>query len=241
MWWDRSRSVEIYLGTNLVGIRWHQEEAAWSEVDDLQDGLMQIAAWVKEGGTQAKARVWLASGLAQPFLIPAGSGAKNRSEAKMLAMAVAKRLLNDPSEPTCWCDRWSVGQTTLAAGVSSQVWSLLQELAAGDRRVRISSVRPWWNQMLEGSLRRSEQVSGLSLEEPDGVMFAKYADGRVLEIGFERPKAYDPDWRLTYRRLETSWADMTFMENFCFSRQSAVGIEFAIGSATVVEKLLDTT
>ena len=229
MWWDRSRPLEVYLSDREVG--WGMPSAAperWLDSSGLDESLQQVVAWQNSDAAPAvsKARIWLSSNLAQPFLVPAASGARNRREARAVALAMAPDATGIAGQVRVWLDRWRAGKPTMAVAIPDEAWQRMHELLA-TRKVRIVSVRPWWNLPFDDLIeecRRDATRIGWTLVDGRGMLHGVIDGGDVVEAAFDKPGPHDPTADLLKRRLQVGWGTTSATRHLAFERQ-AVGAE----------------
>jgi hypothetical protein len=237
VWWDRSRRIDIYLGPSLVGCSGAPGASArWQAAAGIDDALGQLQRWIADEPGRVRARVWLASTLARPLMLAADCGAKDGREAAALASMLAQDSIGQDDEPKVWCAPWRPGRPTLAAAVSRELWTRLDQFgpARGGRRVRIDSVRPWWNQVMDAMLARSRDGAGglgWTVSEPDGFVAGLARAGQPADVVFEQPKGHDRDWALLRRRLGASWHDVDAFAHFEFASAAPQDGATFIGSA----------
>lgn len=224
MWWDRSKALEVYLSDREVG--WGFPSAAparWLDSTGLDESLQQVATRLSSGAVPAvsKLRIWLSSSLAQPFLVPAASGARNRREAHAVALAMAPDATGIGGQARVWLDRWRPGESTLVVAMPEDVWKRMHELLAA-RRIKIVSVRPWWNlpfdELIEECRRDAARI-GWSLADGGGILHGVIDRGSVVDVGFDRPGPHDPTGGLLKRRLRVGWGDVAVTRHLTLDRQ----------------------
>ena len=240
MLWARSKPVEVYLGQTMVGCRGLDDLGdRWAEVAHFDDALTRLADWMSSSAAPMRARVWLGSTLARPFVLAANCGARNAIEARELASTAAADLTGMSRELKVWLAPWGPGQTALAVAMEQHVLAALTAIARTRGSLRVISVRPWWNQVLDAVVERSRTQSrsiGWTLAEPDGLAHGRIASGEVLEAAFEMRRAHDPDATIVRRRLAVGWGDVDGVEHFTFTGSAAQPSPlFAIGGATHVQ------
>jgi hypothetical protein len=241
--WVRSRRVEIYLGETLIGCKGLDgADDRWLDVANVEAAVAQLHEWVSAVQAPVRARVWLGSALARPLILPGDCGARNAEEAKVLASVTAGDVTGQEGDLKVWTARWRAGRPTLCVAIPRSVLVALQTPAsAAERcRLRVDSVRPWWNQVLDVVLNRSRLQSraiGWTLVEPDGLIEGRAERGEVIEVGFEGRKVHDPDWSLLRRRLAIGWDGIDDAQHFAFGRAGVTAetaTPFAIGGAGIL-------
>ncbi len=240
MWWDRSEPLEIHLSDRAVGFGPSSvQPGQWVETSGLDDSLRQVAARLSLNASLdvCRIRVWLGTGLAQPYLVPSASGVRNKHEARALAVTMASDATAIEGDVRIWIDRWRAGEATLAVAMPAHVWQGLQDVvtsqaAARDRaprmskvrRVAIVSIRPWWNLPFDELLadsRRDARRTGWSLSDGANTLHGVIDRGAVLEIGCDRPGPHDPTGDLLRRRLQVTWGAATQARHLFFERQAS--------------------
>lgn len=244
MLWVRSKAVEVYLGETLVGCKGLDEGAErWSEVRDLDAGFATLDSWLDGADQPCRARVWLSSALARPWIIAADCGARNASELRTLASLRAGETTGLAGEVKVWTAPWRANRPTLAVAMPILAFGRLNSTRASSRRGkgwRVDSVRPWWNQVFDAVQQRSlcEGSSvAWTLVEPDGFIHARLERGETVDGAYEAPKARDPDWTLLRRRLAMGWDGVGEVDHFAFQTETAPGASsppIAVGWATLL-------
>ena len=238
MLWVRSKAVEAYLGETLVGcVGLDGLDARWVRVPDAHAGLAQLREWSEGAGHPVRARIWLGSSLSRPLMLGADCGARTAQEAAELALAIAGDSTGLSGDLKVWTSPWRDGCPTLAVATRKDVLATLQ--SAKRKGWHVSSVRPWWNQVIDPVLNRSRaqaRTIGWSLAEPDGLVRGRVDAGQVMEAGYETSKARDPDWTLLRRRLAIGWGKVDEVEHFGFEPTPPAGgrsVLFGIGHAAL--------
>jgi hypothetical protein len=238
VWWVRSRRVEVYLGSTLVGCRGLDDlTERWAEVASLDEGLARLTEWMAVAAVPLRARVWLGSALARPFVVAADAGARDAGEASELARAVASDATGLGGELKVWLAPWRARRATLAVAIPQLLLSALEATAGQRRGQRVVSVRPWWNQVLDDAIERSRGQArsiGWSLTEPDGLVQGRLDAGQVVEAGFEAPRVHDPGGTMSRRRLQIGWGEIDLVEHFAFRPMGALDGRQAIGATEPV-------
>lgn len=236
MLWVRSKAVEVYLGPTTVGCRGLDDvDHRWADVSDLEDGLVCLREWLAELRNPVRARIWLATSLARPFVITVDSGARNTDEARELANAMAGEATGLDGELKVWLAPWRAEQMALAVAVSRSLLSSILALTNGRNGLRVPSVRPWWNPVLDAVIERSRDSArsiGWTIAEPDGLVQGRVVAGEVIEAAFEAPRPHDPESTMIRRRLEVGWGDVDEIEHLCFGRSAKATAPYAIGVAS---------
>ena len=221
MWWDRSEPLEFYLAPSLVG---GGADARWRACAGIDDALGELRRRVESQAGRVRLRVRLGSTLARPWMLPADCGAKNAREAAALAAMLAQDVTG-AADAKVWCAPWRAGRPTLATAVARATWDALAALA-DDRRVRLESVRPWWNAALDDALARSRERApalGFTLGEADGLVSARVERGQVVDASFDAPKGHDPQWQSLRRRLAANWHELAAVEHLDFAAEGRTG------------------
>ena len=225
MWWDRSEHLDAYLAPSLVGSGAGAASSGhWRACVGLEDALGELRRRIDDRPGRLRLRIRLGSTLARPWMLPADCGARDAREVAALAAMLAQDVTGE-SDAKVWCAPWRPGRPTLSAAVGGSAWRAIEAIADG-RRVRLVSVRPWWNAALDDALARSREHApaiGLTLREPDGLVSARVERGQVIEAAFESPKGHDPEWHLLRRRLAANWHELEAVEHADFAPEGATG------------------
>jgi len=223
VWSVRSRRVEVYLGETLVGWRVAGEAAArWETTASVEEGLALMARWGAEDAMKKRLRVWLGSSLARPWVLAVDAGARSSAEARALATATA-RDMTGWNDATVWVEPWRAGRPTACVAVPNKVKTALiaKDSSTSGAVVRVESLRPWWNRMLDDILPRTRAERsgwGWSLAEPDGLVCGTVREGKLDEVRFESRKTHDLQWTLLRKRLSVTWAEMGGIDHRRFVR-----------------------
>lgn len=243
MLWVRSKAAEVYLGRTLVGCKGLDDaDERWAEVADVEAGLARLDGWMAEASVPVRARVWLGSSLSRPLIVSGDCGARNAGEMKALASMTASEITGLSGDLKVWTAPWRADRPTLAVALCQPVLATLtsKTSSSAGRRWRADSVRPWWNQVLDAVLDRSQEQSsviGWTLAEPDGLVRCRVERGEAIEGAFEVVKTSDPDWALLRRRLTIGWDGVDDIEHFRFEADGAAprgNSVFAIGRASLL-------
>jgi hypothetical protein len=252
VWWDRSEIAEIYLSPSCVGVASAASPVPrWIEAGDGVDALQAFERLLAEppASACARVRVWLGSTWTRPLLVPADAGARDAREATALAAMLAADAVSFDGPVLTWSAPWRRGRDTLAVVLPLDLWNDLRRVVGivdaarreldkrGDptaaRSLRLASVRPWWNQALDGVLADSGRATGRfgwSLVEPDGIVHGLVEDGALRQVGFDLPGAHDRGGALLRRRLEATWSAEGDPRHLDFSRAASSGAVVGIGS-----------
>ena len=232
MWWDRSELTDIYVSPTCIGLASQRAGAtSWVEADGLEDGLDQLAKALTQPPVQTskRLRVWLASALARPLMLSAASGARNREEAKSLAMMLAPDATGFDEPVRVWAGAWRKGRGGLAVVMPERAWTALHSTIAqastAGRALALVSVRPWWNHAMDAVIAKSKQEAsriGWSLAEVGGVLHGVVDRGQPVEAGFDLPASHDVDATLLRRRLEVQWDPRASTNHLDFVRDGGV-------------------
>ncbi len=234
MWPIRSKQLEVYLGSHLVGWRWAGAEVEhWQDTCSLEEGLSLVRTELNSR-PKARLRVWLASSLARPLALMsmAESGARNADELRALARAQVSTQQTSPdtADVAIWLGRPPRSPNWLAVAVDGPNWATIRAaFAVGSTRV--DSIRPWWDQALPSILPKAEKTTGVadgtvtsfSIAEPDGMILGATRQGLLIDIGFELAAAYDPDWQLTLRRHALSVGAQGIATSLCLRKAAIPG------------------
>lgn len=233
MLWVRSRSIEVYLSPTTVGCRGLDDSGdRWAQVASLEDGMAQLKEWLADSTTPVRARVWLGSCLARPFVISANSGARNTGEARELAGAMASDASGLEGDLKVWLAPWRAASATLAVAIPQSLHASLVALIGARKGQRVTSIRPWWNQYLDDVIERSRASAssiGWTVAEPDGLVQGRIVSGDVVEAAFEPPRTLDPDAVLIRRRLSIGWGELDEIEHLVFRPGANTAAQYAIG------------
>ena len=239
MWWDHSEPLEVYLSDNEVGCRLSSSTPVdWVDTSGSEQALQHVAAWL-DGSTGLRARrvcVWLSASLAQPFLVPALSGARNKREVAALAKAMTQDATGMDGEARLWLDRWRPGDSTLAVAIPADIWKRLHDIIEAGNDVRkktprqlrpsrlaLVSVRPAWNLPFDTLLAESRSAPGRmgwSLTDGASILHGVVDQGRVTAIGFDRHAPHDPAGTLLRRRIQVNWGLVSTSQHLVFERQA---------------------
>jgi hypothetical protein len=235
--WDRSDIAEAYLSPSCAGlVTARAPQARWFDTGNLSESCARLAEELSQTPFNGcrRLRVWLASALARPLIVPARSGARNVSEVKALVAMLAADATGLDGPVRTWLARWRADQAALAVVVTEREWTELQETlqtarrlraeSKGDntsRRLELVSAKPWWNHALDEALSASGRDGsgfGWSLSERDGVVHGLVDGGRIIEAAFETRSVHDMDGALLRRRLEVGWDAKRPARHLVFSR-----------------------
>ena len=196
MWWAAS-SVESYLGTKRLGVRHPGRPAQWFDMPSEGAAVAQLESRLL-GARPARGtrlRVWLSAALARPFIVGADSGVQSEAEVRAVAESIAADETGIAEPVAVWLDAWRRGRATAAAAMPA---ALMEQIRAACQRtkVRLSSVKPWWNMALDaatGQAKASDDVLW-SLRESDGMTWGLLRAGVVARAECVLPSSADPDW-----------------------------------------------
>jgi hypothetical protein len=224
VWWDRSEIAEAYISPSCLGVTsLSTSSAIWRDTTSIADSCSNLADVLSEAPFTmcGRVRVWLASTLTRPMIVPASAGVRNAKEAKVFAAMIAADATGMEHPVRIWIDGWRRDEATLAVAVNESLLTdvsramqhalerrALHQQVNSLRRLSLISLRPWWNKVLNDELKASfngEKRLGWSLSEPDGLVHGLVAAGRVVDVGFDTFGPHDADGTLVRRRIEVRW------------------------------------
>lgn len=242
MWSVRSEPVEVSLSMRRWGVRAPGDAATqWSEVASIEDALHALEGALTElaraSARSLPVRVWLGTALARPLIVPADSGARGVDDVEALARALARTECGFEGPVRVWCDRLTAGQNVVCAVVAEARLEALAHCvaaaaagAAGPRataslrraawpwrgRLRLVSVRPWWNLVLDATLadaRRTGRRVGWTFADDDGLVQGLVDGVRCEQLAFADVAA-TPERRAAQRlRTQVGWGAVDAVEH----------------------------
>src|SRR5262245_20503332 len=192
VWWARSKPIEAYLGSTLLGVR-SEDGASWIEAADAEAALQHLAS-TREArlGAGRRIRVWLSAGLSRAFIVSADCGARDDSEMLAIAQTMAAAATGLSGALTVWTDLWRGQRDCLAVAMATSTLTRLREVC-GAKCLRLVSVKPWWNLAVNTALRETPAKGATevlwSLSEPDGMTLGTLKEGAITSIDSLEPRS----------------------------------------------------
>ncbi len=236
MWWARTKSLEVYLAEGQLGVLGRGElDPSWSFSHDSAGSLEMLAKHMQSCKQDAawQVRIWLSATLARPFLLPAGSGVRNRREALVVAGALAADATNLTGATRTWLGHWRAGSPTLGVGIGQDLWEQIQTVfretnanRAHRHAIKMISVRPWWNLAFDHAVEESKAEAGAmawTLSEDGGLLHWVLENGQLSSIGYDNPGMHDASAEMLKRRLQVGWVGVSMTKHVFFKRIASEG------------------
>lgn len=171
MWWAGSRAVDLYLGTRAIAACRGDASLFAHFVGGPDQARTVLDASLRELPRRTSLRVWLSGGLCRPFLLQPVAGIRGAAEWQRVAEALGPTQTGLSQACDLWVETRPRSDGRIAAAVPRDVLlGLQQSVEQADRRLRISSIAPWWAEVLRAALKREPQVSAVAVHDCDSLV-----------------------------------------------------------------------
>ena len=188
MWSVGSETVHVFLGRSRLGLQRRGGPVQW-KTGGLAVALWSDACAELRPGRRCSVRVWLSGSLARPFILPAVAGLSKFADAKVVAAARASEETGLDGPCRVSIDAWHPGAPAICVAVEE---ALLAEIEASEdtRRVRVTSIRPWWSAVLCDPAAGARTLSILTVDDGESLV-ALAGSGDRMEVASSYVPALD--------------------------------------------------
>jgi hypothetical protein len=182
VWSAGAKAHDLYLGTRAFAVCHRRERVLARPVVGFEAALAAMREWLDETPTRLTLRIWLSGGLSRSFVVQPVPGVQTEEELRRVAVTLASRLTGQLGACKVWMDHGKLEQPRVAVAVQRSDLDKLEEVVkVFGRRHRITSIRPWWSEVLRTALRRQPHAAAVATQDCDSLTVL-VGQGETFEV-----------------------------------------------------------
>lgn len=186
MSWAGTELVDVHLDAGHLLIVDAGGSVLPSAHGSAAEALGALGAWASSQRRGAVLRLWLGGSVCRPFLAPPVGGLRGQAEWRRAVSAVVHAATGIASPCMVWLDAAKKGKPRAGAAIESAfVDSTIKEMAS--RGVHLSTMRPWWSDVLRVALERRPALEALAVRDGNTLTWLAGAGGSFSALrSFDR-------------------------------------------------------